>query len=106
MIECLRFNPVNKHTCLGFADVKVIKWGLVINGISLHSKDGKVWVSLPSKQYEKEGEKKWMPYLKMENPEHQKEFLRQIQDAIVEKKKQQLQTTEIQETAQMDFGIF
>ena len=86
MIECLRFIPVNKHTCLGFADIKVSKWGLLINGISLHSKDGKKWVSLPAKQYEKDGEKKWMPYFKMENPDHQKELLKQIEIAVMKKK--------------------
>ena len=85
MIECIRFNPQNKHTLLGFADVKVVKWGLLIYGISLHQKDGKRWISLPSKQYEKDGEKKWMTYIRMENPEHQKEFLKQIQDAILAK---------------------
>ena len=85
MIECIRFNPQNKHTLLGFADVKVVKWGLIIRGVSLHQKENKRWISLPSKQYEKDGEKKWMTYICMENPEYQKEFLKQIQDSVVAK---------------------
>lgn len=105
MIECLRFNPVNKHTCLGFADVKVSKWGFVINSIALHSKDGKVWVSLPSRQYEKDGVKKWSPYMKMEKPEHQREFLRQIQDAIVAKKNSVVPEKKIEDDF-LNFGDF
>jgi hypothetical protein len=90
MIECLRFNPVEvKNTLLGYASIKVTKWGLIVDNVSLHSKNGHYWSSLPARSYEKDGERKWSPYLRMENVEHQKELMKQITDAIVSKMKEQ-----------------
>lgn len=89
MIECIRFNAVPaKNTLLGYASIKVMKWGLIIDNVSLHLKNGHHWASLPARSYEKDGEKKWSPYLRMENAEHQKELIKQITDAIVAKMKE------------------
>lgn len=89
MIECLRFNPVPpKTSLLGYASIKVIKWGLIVDNIALHSKNGHYWASLPARSYEKDGEKKWSPYMRMENQEHQKELIKQITDAVVAKMKE------------------
>ena len=86
MIECTRFNALEGSGCLGFAEVRVTGWGLTINSISLHRKNERFWVNMPQRTYEKDGEKKYMPYLRMEDSEKNKEFMRQVLEAVLKKR--------------------
>ena len=82
MIECVRYSPVNKSTCLGVATIFVPKWGIEISGISLHQKNGKRWVNLPTRIVEEGDEKKYYPYIRFPQREHKDEFCKQIKKAI------------------------
>jgi hypothetical protein len=81
-IECIRYTPINKNHCLGIATIFVPKWGVEINGITLLQKDGRRWISFPSKQYEKDGEKKYMPYFRFPNADHYNLFCQAVKEAI------------------------
>lgn len=83
-IECKRFNSVNKGSCRGFADIFVQKWGIEIYGIVLNEKDGKRWISFPAKIYEKNGEKKFLPYFRFPNSEHYTKFCECVIKSIEE----------------------
>jgi len=82
MIECVRYSPVNKSTCLGVATIFVPKWGVEISGISLHQKDGKRWVNLPARIVEEGPEKKYYPYIRFREKEHKERFCDMIKKAI------------------------
>lgn len=81
-IECVRYTPVNKGTLLGFAKIYVPKWGIEIDGITFHEKNGAKWVAMPSKPYEKDGEKKYAPYFRFREKEHYDLFCQRVKEAI------------------------
>lgn len=67
---------------MGAASIFVPKWGIEIHGITLHQKDGKRWINFPSRQYEKDGEKKYMPYFRFPNKDHYSLFCDAVKKAI------------------------
>lgn len=81
-IECVRFTPVNKGTLLGYAKIFVPKWGVEIDGITLHEKNNARWVSMPSKPYEKDGETKYAPYLRFREKTHYDIFCQKVKEAV------------------------
>ena len=66
-MRCERFNRLNKEhpgALLGYADIFVDQWGVVIKGISIFAKEGAQWAGMPGSSYtNKEGEKKFAPFL-------------------------------------------
>jgi hypothetical protein len=82
-IECIGFVPVNKNTCLGFANVYIQKWGVEIYGLTYHEKDGKRWVNFPSKPYtDKEGKKCYASYFRFRETPHYTLFCDKAKEAI------------------------
>jgi len=95
MIECLRYSPVNKSTCLGVATILVKKWGVEISGISLHQKDGKRWINFPARiveplqgnsyqneEAQEDQKPKYYPYLKFVEKSHKDKFCEVVKKAI------------------------
>lgn len=67
MIEILKFELVNKGSLIARFTVKMLKWGgLLIRDCTLFESGGKRWITLPSKQYEVDGKKKYFSYLAFE----------------------------------------
>jgi len=90
-LECIKFTPFNKGTLRGFADVHVPKHKMTYYSLTLHEKDGKKWINIPSRPIEKEdGTKEWLPYYRFDEPEHLKLFCSHVKEAI-EKKLQETQ---------------
>jgi hypothetical protein len=58
-----------KNTLRGFIDFELLDIGLVIIGAGIHEKDGKRWLSLPSREYVKNGEKSWIPTIEFASRE-------------------------------------
>ena len=83
-IECIKYTPVNRGTCVGLASVYVSSWGLDIHGLSVHQKDGKRWLNLPSKEYEKDGEKKYFNCIYFRESDKHKLFCEHAMRAIKE----------------------
>lgn len=82
MIECVRFKSYVKDTLLGFADIHVHKWGVIIPDFVLRQKDGKRWVQFPGEKYEKEGVQKTKPFMRFIESSHWEAFCNQIKQAI------------------------
>ena len=82
MLECVRYSPVNKSTCLGVATILVPKWGVEISGISLHQKDGKRWVNLPARIVDDGIEKKYYQYIRFLDRDHKDKFCEMVKQAI------------------------
>ena len=53
-IEIVSFRKFEKNSLIGFCTVKMTTIGLEIRDCAVQQKDGKKWVNLPSKPYEKE----------------------------------------------------
>ncbi len=43
------FRPLPKGALIGFVDIELPRWGLTINDVAIHSKNGKFWAPLPAK---------------------------------------------------------
>lgn len=89
MIECTNFKSINQGNCIGFADIYIDKWGIEIFGISLYQKEGHRWINFPSKMYEKDGEKKWLPYFRFKDRSVYDQFCTAVKKAI-DKKAQEM----------------
>jgi hypothetical protein len=73
---------MKKNTLLGFVEIETPS-GLVINDVALHEKNGKHWLSMPARAYEKNGEKSWIPYVKFKNRETTDKFQAAALPAVV-----------------------
>jgi len=59
-LEITKFREVNKNTLQGFLSVRLTNVGIEIRDISLHRKNGKQWLAMPSRPYEdSEGNRKY-----------------------------------------------
>lgn len=81
-IECLKFTPKSSGALQGFADIYVPKWGVEIFGVSIFMKDGRRWVSMPSREYDQDGVKKYWPYLKFREKAHMDAFSKKVMEAV------------------------
>jgi len=53
-IEITRFREFKKNSLIGLCNILMTNIGLEIRDAAVHEKDGKRWVGLPSRPYEKE----------------------------------------------------
>lgn len=59
-IEIVDFRTHEKNTLKGFVTVRLTNVGLEVRDLALHQKNGKRWLQLPSKPYQKpDGSKGW-----------------------------------------------
>jgi hypothetical protein len=55
-IICLDWRPCNRNTLRGFARIKIPAWGLILDGLAVHEKEGRQWAQLPARpQLDKDG---------------------------------------------------
>lgn len=75
MIEITHFKPVNKGYVVGTFSIRVPKWGnFCIRELTYFKKNENRWISFPSRQYEKNGEKKYFSFCAFEEPAINKSF--------------------------------
>jgi hypothetical protein len=67
------FRSWPRNTLVGFLVIETSS-GLIIRDVTLHEKNGSRWVSMPAKQYEKDGTKSWIPYIEFATKESQEKF--------------------------------
>ena len=83
-LEIQNYKDVKKGCLLGTCDIKLPLWGnFIIYGITIWEKDNKRWISFPSKEYEKEGQKKYFQHCRFENENmteaFRKEFFKELE---------------------------
>lgn len=87
-IECMRFTPVNRGALVGFADIYIAKMDLEIYGCQFCNKNGKRWLSMPQREYMKDGEKKYLSIVRFKDKSKQDAFaeaaIKAIEKKIVE----------------------
>jgi len=82
MIKILKYKPIDKNHLMGFVDILVEKWGMKFYGISVCQKDGKKWISFPSRNYEKDGEKVYLEYYGFEDKNMRQRFNDEVLKAL------------------------
>ena len=91
MIEVSNFKEYNKNTLRGFFDVKLTTMGLEIRGCCLHEKDGRQWVQLPSKPYDKDdGSKGWLHIIDFYDKEKRESFQREVLRLLPDAREEEL----------------
>lgn len=79
-IEITRFSESRNNTRVGFASVKIPKWGLELNGLIVHTKNGEFWIQPPAQKYtKKDGTDGYNPYFRFE-----KEANERFQNTVIE----------------------
>jgi DNA-binding cell septation regulator SpoVG len=58
-----------KNTLRGFVDFTLLDAGLAIHGAAIHEKENRRWLSLPSREYIKNGERTWIPVVEFASRE-------------------------------------
>jgi hypothetical protein len=48
-IVCLEWRPCDRNTLKGFAKVNIPKWGITLDGLAVHEKEGRRWAQLPAR---------------------------------------------------------
>jgi len=83
-IECIKFKYVGKGSLLGFADIFVPAFSLEIYGCSIFQKDGRNWMSFPSREtgVDDSGKKKYWPYLRFKSRESMDKFSIAVLQAV------------------------
>jgi hypothetical protein len=58
------WRAVNSQSALkGSFTVEIPKWHMQIRSITLFQKESQIWISFPSREYEKDGQKKYFSYI-------------------------------------------
>jgi len=71
--------PYVKNTLQAFVDFELTDLGLLIKGATVHEKGDSRWLSLPAREWQKNGERGWSPIL--ECPD--KYAKARLQDAVL-----------------------
>lgn len=86
-MKIINYFPVNKGAVIANFSVQIEKMGnLIIRDCTLFEKDGKSWVSLPSKMVEKDGKKNYFPYISFEDKHMNETFKEKIRHAAEERR--------------------
>jgi hypothetical protein len=67
------FRSCPRNTLVGFLVIETPS-GLVLRDVTLHEKGDARWISMPAKQYEKDGAKSWIPYIEFATKESREKF--------------------------------
>ena len=97
-IEIVKFRKFEKNTLKGFLTVLMTSIGLEIRDCALQEKDGKKWVNLPSKPYEKDDGSTGYSYIVKFTD---KDRYYQFQDAVLQELDRYL-SKEIEDTPEGD----
>jgi hypothetical protein len=83
VIRCIKFRSYQKNTLQGFADLELVRTGIVIRDCTWHQhENGKEWVGFLARSYIKgDGTTQWQPLV--EFAEGATEARRQFQDQAV-----------------------
>jgi len=84
MISALNFNPLKKGILRGFFDLRY--HGLTIKGVRLMAGKKGLWIALPQREINKDGERAWVDQLYLTAPEmdldHKKEPEQLVEDKV------------------------
>jgi hypothetical protein len=54
-IICKRFQPLQRNTLLGFAEILIVDLGMTMRDVAVHTKNGATWAQPPAKPQIRDG---------------------------------------------------
>ena len=70
-----KFRAHEKNTLIGFCNVELVDLCMIIKDCTVHQREGKTWISLPSRSYQNnEGEAVWTDVVVFSDKEKRDEF--------------------------------
>lgn len=78
MLEISKVQMINKGHLLAKCDVRIPAWKFTIHNVSIFEKNGSRWVSMPSQQYEKDGQKKFFPHCRFDDMDILEKFQSEV----------------------------
>ena len=101
MIEILRYERANKNKIIGYVDIKIPKWGMIIRKIAHFQSGDKRWFNLPTFFREnKDGSPNYLRYWELEQQAHNGQLLESLHDKV----KQYCLENKIAEIEPVDFS--
>ena len=85
MIECVQYKPYKKEGShlIGFADLRIGKWGGVAKDFKVFQKDGRRWVTFASETFKNdEGVVCYCPWFTFDDKAHMQLFSEEAKKAI------------------------
>ena len=83
MIEIIEYKPVGKGYLMGTFSLKLPKAGnMILRNLAFFEKGTQKWISMPSREYEEDGQKKYFPLVTFEKPETLKAFQKETISAL------------------------
>lgn len=74
-MEIIDFKSINKGSVIAKFTLKIHKWGdFLIKEMAYFKKDTSSWIQFPTRQYEKDGQKKYFHLCGFSDPEMLKSF--------------------------------
>lgn len=81
-IEITSFKPYTKNTLRGFLTLRLTNIGLEVRDATLHEKNGKRWIQLPSKAYQKDEKTLWTAIVDFYDKARSEQFQKAALEAI------------------------
>jgi DNA-binding cell septation regulator SpoVG len=75
------WRPFSKNTLVGFVSLELPS-GLIIHNVMLHERGDSRWVSMPAREYQKDGERSWVPLIEFADRDCRESFQRLALEAI------------------------
>lgn len=83
MIECMEIRGIKHEVLKAIAKVKVPSLGMIVSDVKLFNKNDKYWVSLPTKEYEKDGKKNYYQFIQFIDKANGEKLLEEIKNCLV-----------------------
>lgn len=81
-IEIKDYKPINNSKCKGSFTLILHKTGFEFRNCTWFESEGKKWFSMPSKEYESEGKKKYYHFVALIKQEHREELNKSVLAAL------------------------
>lgn len=74
MIEIVNYKERQKNTLQGFVTIRMTNIGLEIRDITVHQQNGKKWLGMPARPYEKDGKTQYAYIVHFYNEDMKMQF--------------------------------
>lgn len=76
------WRPYQSGALRGFVDLEILELDLIIKECKVFQGQKGSWINLPEREYEKDGERNWTPYLQFSSKERKEEFRKSSLEAM------------------------
>jgi hypothetical protein len=91
-MDITEYKQINKGCLIAKFNIVIPEWGVTLRDCSFFQKEDQQWISMPSRQYEKDGQKKNFDFVVFEKPMKERlqmAVLEKIKSGFVQKSKEQ-----------------